>query len=57
MRIFYIDINLSKKFGISIIIYYIKENINLKIRQYPKSKEIKLILFLGCFFLVPKQKY
>jgi hypothetical protein len=31
-----------------------KKNMNLKIRQYPKNKEIKLILFFSRFLLVPE---
>jgi hypothetical protein len=30
---------------------------NLKIGQYPKNKEIKLIFFFSYFLLVPEQKY
>jgi hypothetical protein len=56
-RTLYIDVDSSKEFGIGVMVYHVKEDVNLKTGQYPKSKEIEPILFLSRLLSVPEQKY
>ena len=52
---FYININASKKFSFSIIVYYIRKNLSLA--KYIKRRNIEPILFLNKLLILVEKNY
>jgi hypothetical protein len=56
-RDLYIDVDSSKEFGVGVMVYHIKEGIQLKPGQYPSRTDIEPILFMSRLLHTAEHKY